>query len=171
MNHSLLLFHGTCDFFFKVANDVGRVSEYFQELLNCLEREKKIGAYDCWGNGFYTHRVKLSLCLESWECANKDVMCKQSGLTDASHEKSYWYWTVFFSYAFIHLAQDLRVYVLFFVPENIFLSLISYYQESHFEEKIKPSHYSFFNLLNQMTTFFFFFNRLGYKPISHFTFG
>jgi len=34
-------------FFFKVANDVGRVSEYFQELLNCLERGKKIGAYDC----------------------------------------------------------------------------------------------------------------------------
>jgi len=34
-------------FFLKVANDVGRVSEYFQELLNCLERGKKIGAYDC----------------------------------------------------------------------------------------------------------------------------
>ena len=27
----------------KVHNDVDRVSEYFQELLNCLERWKKLG--------------------------------------------------------------------------------------------------------------------------------
>ena len=68
MCDSLLLFYRTCTK--KVDNDVGRVSEYFQELLNCLEREKN-WAYYCWGNGFYTHRVKLSLCLESWECEEK----------------------------------------------------------------------------------------------------
>lgn len=153
MNHSLLLFLGTCVFFFKVANDVGRVSEYFQELLNCLEREKKIGAYDCWGNGFYTHRVKLSLCLESWECVNKNMMCKQSSLTDASHEKSYLYWSIFFLlHIFIQFKMlECTCYFLFGKP----FFLISYYQETNFEEKIKPSHYSFFNLLNQMTTFLF----------------
>lgn len=26
-----------------VDNDVGRLAEYFQEVLNCLEREKKLG--------------------------------------------------------------------------------------------------------------------------------
>lgn len=81
MNDSLLLLYKICKK--KVDNDVDRVSEFFQELLNCLERGKKIGTYDCWGNEFYTHSVKLSLSLESWKCVNKNMMCKQSSLTDA----------------------------------------------------------------------------------------
>ena len=122
----------------KVDNDVGRVSEYFQELLNCLEREKN-WAYDCWGNGFYTHRVKLSLCLESWECEEKyDVQAVEVDWCFT------WKVSLILNYIFfLYIFKMLEYMNYFFIQETSFLGLILYYQKSNIEQKMRPSCYSF----------------------------
>ena len=71
-------------------------------------------------------------CLYVWnpESANKNMMCKQSSLTDASHEKPYWHWTIFF---LLHVFIQFKILkcVNYFYSETLSLSLFYVIKNHH----------------------------------------